>query len=151
MKPTLVILSPQYLANPNDVASKTKSIIEKLATKKGNSERIYRNTMMFLVCSEIGIGKLQDDVKNYLACQKISSEYSSQLNNEQKSDIKRRIEDASRQTDVSLVSAYSIITKYSVKKGLIDSIYKVSKDKGVSLTTLLAEVEPQLQLKSPKA
>lgn len=43
------------------------------------------------------------------------------------------------------------ITKYSVKKGLIDSIYKLSKDKGVNITTLLAEVEPQLQLKSPKA
>ena len=43
------------------------------------------------------------------------------------------------------------VTKYSVKKGLIDSIYKVAKDKGVNVTTLLAEVEPQLQLKSPKA
>lgn len=43
------------------------------------------------------------------------------------------------------------VTKYSVKKGLIDSIYKLSKDKGVNVTTLLAEVEPQLQLKSPKA
>ena len=43
------------------------------------------------------------------------------------------------------------VTKYSVKKGLIDSIYKLSKDKGVNITTLLAEVEPQLQLKSAKA
>ena len=42
-------------------------------------------------------------------------------------------------------------TKYSVKKGLIDSIYKISKDKGVGLTTLIAEIEPQLQLKSAKA
>lgn len=42
-------------------------------------------------------------------------------------------------------------TKYSVKKGLIDSVYKISKDRGVNVTTLLAEIEPQLQLKSPKA
>jgi hypothetical protein len=43
------------------------------------------------------------------------------------------------------------ITKYSVKKGLIDSIYKLSRDKKVSVTTLLTEIEPQLQLKSAKA
>lgn len=42
-------------------------------------------------------------------------------------------------------------TKYSVKKGFIDTIYKFSKDKKVGVATILAEVEPQLQLKSPKA
>lgn len=128
MKPTLVILSPQYLGNPNEVNGKTKPVIEKLATKKGNSERIYRNTMLFLLCSEMGIGKLQDDIKNYLACNKISSEYSSQLNSEQKTDIRRRIDEASKQSDISLVSAYSLVAKYSVKSGLETLVIKQFKD-----------------------
>ncbi|MBK7304322.1 MAG: DUF499 domain-containing protein [Saprospiraceae bacterium] len=128
MKPTLVILSPQYLANPTEVNGKTKPIIEKLATKKGNSERIYRNTMLFLLCSEMGIGKLQDDIKNYLACHKINSEYISQLNNEQKIDIRRRIEEASKQSDISLVSAYSLVAKYSVKSGIETLVIKQFKD-----------------------
>ena len=128
MKPTLVILSPKYLANQNEVNGTTKPIIEKLATKKGNSERVYRNTMLFLLCSEIGIGKLQEDVKNYLACHKISSEYSTQLNTEQKTDIKRRIEEASKQTDISLVSAYSLVAKYSVKNGIETIVLKQFKD-----------------------
>ncbi len=34
MKPTLVILSPKYLANPNEINGNTKRIIEKIATKK---------------------------------------------------------------------------------------------------------------------
>ena len=128
LKPTLVILSPQYLANPTEVNGRTKPIIEKLATKKGNSERIYRNTMLFLLCSEMGIGKLQDDVKNYLACNKINTEYSSQLNTEQKADIKRRIDEAGKQSDISLVSAYSIVAKYSVKNGIDTMIIKQFKD-----------------------
>jgi Protein of unknown function (DUF499) len=128
MKPTLVILSPKYLANPNGVSGTTKTVIEKLATKKGNSERIYRNTMLFLVCSEIGIGKLQDDIKNYLACQKISIEYSTQLTSDQKNEIRRRIEDASKQADVSLVSAYSILVKHSVKAGIKHLMLKQFKD-----------------------
>lgn len=128
MKPTLVILSPTYLANPNEVNGSTKPLIEKLATKKGNSERIYRNTMLFLLCSEMGVGKLQDDVKNYLACQRINQEYSSQLSTEQKKDISKRIEDASKQSDYSLVSAYSIVAKYSVKNGVDVLIVKQFKD-----------------------
>jgi hypothetical protein len=127
-KPTLIILSPQYLGNPSEVNGKTKPIIEKLATKKGNSERIYRNTMLFLLCSEIGIGKLQDDVKNFLACQKINLEYSSQLNNEQKADIRKRIDDASKLADISLTSSYSILAKYSVKTGIETLVIKQFKD-----------------------
>ncbi|WP_431215160.1 ATP-binding protein [Puia sp. P3] len=128
MRPTLVILSPKYLASPIEVNGNTKPLIEKLATKKGNSERIYRNTMLFLLCSEVGVGKLQDDIRNYLACNKISSEYSSQLNNEQKADIKRRIEEAGKQSDTSLVSAYSLVAKYSVKGGVETLVIKQFKD-----------------------
>ncbi len=128
MKPTLIIFSPKYLANPNEVNGTTKPIIEKLATKKGNSERVYRNTMLFLLCSEMGIGKLQEDVKNYLACHTISSEYNTQLNTEQKTDIRRRIEEASKQTDISLVSAYSLVAKYSVKNGIETIVLKQFKD-----------------------
>lgn len=127
-KPTLVILGSQYLVKPNEVNGKTKVFIEKLATKKGNSERIHRNTMLFLVCSEFGIGKLQDDLKNYLACQKISSEYSSQLNSGQKDDIRRRIDEASKAAEISLVAAYSILVKFSVKNGIQTLVVKQFKD-----------------------
>ncbi len=60
-KPTLVILHPKYLANPDKLNGNTKPVIERIATKKGNSERVYRNTMLFLVCSEVTYGKLQSD------------------------------------------------------------------------------------------
>lgn len=128
LKPTLIILSPKFLASPNEVNGSTKPVIEKLATKKGNGERIYRNTMLFLLCSEMGIGKLQDDIKNFLACNKISSEYNTQLNTEQKLDIRRRIEDAGKQADNSLVSAYSIIAKYSAKNGIERLVVTQFKD-----------------------
>lgn len=127
-KPTLVILSPNYLATSNEVSKHTRPVIERIATKKGNSERIYRNTMLFLACSEMGIGKLQSDIRDYLACQKISLEYSSQLEREQKDDVRRRMEEASKQADVSLVVAYSIIVKYAVKKGFDLLVVKQFKD-----------------------
>lgn len=65
--------------------------------------------------------------------------------------ISELIETCDKISDKDKESLIVGVTKYSVKKGLIDSIYKVAKDKGVNVTTLLAEVEPQLQLKSPKS
>ena len=127
-KPTLIILSPKYLASPSEVSASTKKFIEKLATKKGNSERIYRNTMLFLVCSELSIGKLQEDIRNYLSCLKINTDYASQLTSEQKTDIKKRIEEANKQAESSLVPAFSIILKYSVNNGIGQLSLKLFKD-----------------------
>ena len=117
-KPTLVILSPKYTASAGAANGHTKPLVEKLATQKGNSQRIYRNTLLFLACSELGIGKLQSDTRDYLACQKISQEYGSQLEREQKEEINRRLQEASRQTDSALVVAYSIVLKHTAKSGL---------------------------------
>ena len=150
-KPTLIILSPLYTANPNEVNGHTKPIIANIATKKGNSERIYRNTMLFLVCSEVGLNKLSDDIVNYLACQKISSEYNSQLEKEQKDDIRKRIEDAAKRIDVSLASAYSIIVKYPAKKG-IEKInlknFKESLDAQINTNVISALKEEEWLLES---
>jgi predicted AAA+ superfamily ATPase len=127
-KPTLVILSPKYLANPDQLNGNTKPIIEKIATKKGNSERIYRNTMLFLVCSEVTFGKLQSDIRDYLACSKISTEYANQLEKDQKDDIKRRIEESSKQGEISLAAAYSIVVKHSVINGFEKLLLRQFKD-----------------------
>jgi hypothetical protein len=124
MKPTLIILSPKYTANPDTINGTTKPLIEKLSTKKGNSDRIYRNTILFLLCSEIGVAKLFSDVTEYLACQKINSDYSSQLERDQKDEIRRRIDEAAKQTASSLVVAYSILAKYSVKNGVNHIVIK---------------------------
>jgi len=127
-RPALLILHPQYSANPDGVGGKTKAVIEKLATKKGNSERIYRNTMLFLTCSEMGAGKLNADINEYLACQKITQEYQSQLERDQKDDLKRRLDEISRQAESSLVVAFSIIVKYSVKNGIDKLVINQFKD-----------------------
>ena len=63
------------------------------------------------------VGKLQSDVREYLACQKISTEYNSQLEQEQKSDLRKKMDDASTNSEASIVAAYSLVIKFSVKNG----------------------------------
>jgi len=115
---TLVILSPIYRATAQQLNPDTQAVIEKLATKKGNSERLYRNTMLYLVCSEQRAGNVLDEVRSYLACFKISDEYRTQLTLEQNNDLRKRIDEASKQVLQALVAAYSLVVKYGVKKGV---------------------------------
>lgn len=128
LKPTLVILHPKYTASADGPNNTTKTLIEKIATKKGNSERIYRNTIIFLVASDGTSGKLQSDIREYLACQKITSDYSSTLERDQKDDLKKRMDESSKSTDCALVSTFATITKYTVKNGCQSIQLKQFKD-----------------------
>ena len=128
VKPTLVILHPKYTASADGPNNTTKTLIEKIATKKGNTERIYRNTILFLVASDGASGKLQSDIREYLACQKIASDYSSTLERDQKEDLRKRMDDASKSTDSALVTTYATISKFSVKNGCESIQLKQFKD-----------------------
>ncbi len=116
-KPTLVILHPKYTASNDSLNTDTKKLIEKISTKKGNSDRIYRNTILFLIASEGASGRLQSDIRDYLSCQKINLEYGSQLERDQKDDLKKRMEDANKSADSALVSTFATVSKYSVQNG----------------------------------
>ena len=117
-KLTLIVLNPHFHADENDVAENTKKYIEQIATKKGSSERICRNTMLFLGVTNYGLTQLIIAVKEFLACKKISEEYNSQLERDQKDELNKKIEDENKRVETALVNAYTTILKYSVKKGL---------------------------------
>ena len=117
-KLTLVILNPQFHADENQTAENTQKYIEQIATKKGNGERIYRNTMLFLGITNYGLTHLTVAVKEFLACEKISKEYDSQLQPDQKEDLRKRTDEESKKVETALVNAYSTVLKYSVKNDL---------------------------------
>lgn len=121
---TLVILHPQYRADTGGAAENTQEYVKQIATKKGSSERIYRNTMLFLAPSDYGMGQLVVAVKDYLACKKISDDYSSQIERDQKAELENKIKEASRQVEIAIVNAYSTLLKYSVKNGFETLIVK---------------------------
>ncbi len=115
---TLIVLHPQYRAEANNIADNTKAFVAQLATKKGKGDRIYRNTILFLAPSDYGLIQLVVAAKDYLACKKISDDYGSQLERDQKEDLRKKIDEASKQVESAVVNAYSSVLKYSVKNGI---------------------------------
>ena len=117
-KPTLVIVGPDKAATPDGVSPATQTYIERVATKRGNNERIHRNTILFLLPAQAGLGKLSDCVTAYLAGQVVTKEYGNQLDTEQRTDLRRRTEEANGQVGKALAATYSIVAKYSAKRGI---------------------------------
>jgi Protein of unknown function (DUF499) len=117
-RPTLVILNSTHFTQRDELSPTTRQWIERIATKKGVNERIFRNTMLFAVCSEMGVAKLNEESRNYLACKKISDEYQSQLSVEQKSNLRGKIEAGHQAVNSALAKAYGKLVKYSVKNGV---------------------------------
>ena len=115
---TLVILGPEYATQPGSINTKTKKQVEQIAQNKGYSSRIYRNTILYLACSEIGLGMLHSKLLEYLACAKIQAEYSGQIEPEQKKDILERKAEYDKQANALLIAAYNIVCKYSVSEGI---------------------------------
>lgn len=128
-KPTLIILNPGYLKENGNYNKKTKAYIEKIATKKGNSDRIYKNTLLYLVGDELGYSQLRDTIQEFLACERVRDEYRGQLETDQKEDLKKRLSEASKKIDINLVNTYVNIVKYSSKEGLKSLKLKTFKDR----------------------
>ena len=115
---TLVILGPQYCVPLTDVDRSTQNFIKEIALKRGNTDRLYRNTIFYLACSEAGKAVLDSKLQDYLACNKILHDYASTLESDQKADIEAKKRDYNRNVDAALVSAYSVLLRYSARDGI---------------------------------
>ena len=116
---TLVILHPR-LAMPTggSTSYSLTQAVKEIATKRGNSDRVMRNTIFYLACSEAGRGALSDKLKDYLACNKIITEYSGRLERDQNTEVQNRKREYERGVDEALIRAYSIVIKYSARDGI---------------------------------
>ena len=116
---TLVILHPR-LAMPTggSTSYSLTQAVKEIATKRGNSDRVMRNTIFYLACSEAGRGALSDKLKDYLACNKIITEYSGRLERDQNTEVQNRKREYERGVDEALIRAYSTVIKYSARDGI---------------------------------
>ena len=115
---TLIILGPEYATQSHNVSKKVQNYVEQIATKKGNSPRIFRNTIFYLTCSENQLGLLQSKLIEYLACERVLTEYKGQLDTDQRQDVTNKRNVATAEADQQLISVYNIAMRYSATDGL---------------------------------
>ena len=109
---TFVIMHPKYtVAAGGNVSTSAEIAIKQMAQMKGTSQRVYRNTMLYLVCSEAGKAQVVTKLREYLACDKIIKEYGSQLDQEQRKDVADRKKLSADAAKEQLIHAYNTVVK----------------------------------------
>lgn len=108
---TLVILPPDATHSENGATSPAVERIRQRSEKCGNGERLYRNTLLFLAPSERGISKLRQQLRDLKAHQDVRRDYSDQLDEEQKRDLAKRLDQTEQITLETLGTAYSYVAR----------------------------------------
>lgn len=132
---TFVVMHPKYtVAAGGNISRSAEIAIKQMAQMRGTTQRVYRNTMLFLVCSEAGKAALSMKLREALACDKIITEYSGQLDQDQRKDIaerKRQSTDASKEL---LTHAYNTVVKCTKDQLRTQEISTFSSDFAAQIT-----------------
>lgn len=109
---TFVVMHPKYAAAAGgNISNSAKNAIRQIAQMRGSAQRVYRNTLLFLLCSEAGRAALSMKLREYLACDKIITEYGSQLDADQKKDVLERKRQSGQSANEQLIHAYNTVLK----------------------------------------
>ncbi len=114
---TLVVLSPRYAIPTGSGYGQAEQYIKNIALKKGNLDRIYRNTIFYLATSEAGLAVVKTKLQESLGCKKILDEYKGQLDKDQLTDVMKRSSEYDIEANKALIGAYSVVIRYSARNG----------------------------------
>ena len=106
---TLLILPPALTwgENGNGKDAVEKRVLE-ISSRCGGKDRIYRNTLLFLAGTARGMSKLRQAHRERAALDGVRSDYWDQLDEEQREDLKKRLDVARRAAMEALGPAYTV-------------------------------------------
>lgn len=107
---TLIILPPSTYWTEEGKNNAEQTIL-KLSKNCGRKERLYRNTLLFLAPTENGARNLQNAFREVVVLESVLSDYASQLEGEDKKELRDKIDDAKKTMVNNFSSAYSIIAR----------------------------------------
>ena len=116
---TLIVLDPKYAVPIDRLNPGVEAYVKRNATKRGDADRVYRNTMLYLVCSEQGKANLVGKMRDYLGCVKVQNVYASSIERDQRDEIQKRRDAFNKDADAALVQAYSTVLRYTNREGII--------------------------------
>ncbi|MCL4492831.1 MAG: ATP-binding protein, partial [Nitrospirae bacterium] len=108
----LLIIHPSTAWNGDkDSQTRVKNYALQLSSKCGGKERLYRNTLLFLAPTQKGLGKLRNAFRERAALAGVQKDFSSQLDDDQKAELKKKIDIAEKALLETMGPAYTIAVK----------------------------------------
>ena len=110
----LLILPPSLAWDDNggDNTAVRERVLE-ISSRCGGKDRLYRNTLVFLAGTSRGLSRLRKAYRERAALEAVRADYWEQLDDEQKRDLKERLEKAAAATEEALGTAYTVALRVS--------------------------------------
>jgi hypothetical protein len=113
---TLLIMPPTCSFSENGkgptlIASPVEKRLLEISQKCGTKERIYKNTLLFLLPSPRGLTRSRNAFREVAVLETIKRDYSGQLDEEQKGELKSKFDSAKKAVGESLCAAYTQMAK----------------------------------------
>jgi hypothetical protein len=143
---TLVVLPPSLAWDENGGAKDAiQERVKAISTRCGGKDRLYRNTLLFLVGTTRGLSKLRQAHRERAALEGVRADYWDQLDEEQQEDLKKRLE-AARKTALEVLGpAYTVALRVRGQEVepcvLSDARRRFQEHLGYVWTTLVEDEE----------
>lgn len=89
---TLLVLPPDCVwSEESQLFGGVKDKIKELSEKCGSKDRLYRNTLLFVLPNQRGLTRLRKELREVAALEAVKRDYASQLDPEQLDDLKGKL------------------------------------------------------------
>lgn len=106
---TLLILPPSLVWDENGGAQDAmRERVKSISVRCGGRDRLYRNTLLFLAGTARGLSKLRQAYRERAALEGVRADYGEQLDEEQREDLKKRLDTARKAALEALGPAYTV-------------------------------------------
>jgi hypothetical protein len=117
------------------LASATEQRILGLSEKCGTKDRHYRNTLLFLLPSPRGLTRLRNALREVVALEAVRRDYAGQLDEEQRAELKEKLDKAREGVGEAVGSAYTTVARIEGQKVASVTLSEVKVDLGSHLQT----------------
>lgn len=109
---TLLVLPPSLGWDENGGGKgAVKELVLEVSDRCGGKDRMYRNTLLFLAGTARGLNKLRQAHRERAALEGVRADYWDQLDEEQREDLKKRLEAARRAALEALGPAHTVVLR----------------------------------------
>ena len=138
---TLLVMPVDFAySESNDASSAVQRRVLELSLNCGRKERHYRNTLLFLIPSERGLSLLRQSLREQVALKEVLRDYGSQLDKEQKDELKLRLDKAAGDVQEKFASAYAYIARVEGQDVVISPIPNLKKTFSEQLQSALEHI-----------
>jgi Protein of unknown function (DUF499). len=91
------------------IPQKDEILMKRILESKGDSPRVYMNTIFFLCPSDTGRNSFLESIRRTIAYQQIKDDSTLNLTEEQKSEVSTRIQNEDRELEYKVKGCYRIV------------------------------------------